>query len=100
MEQVEGVARACCVFDEEKKKILGFYEGGAEKRAVKEKDRGEKLPPFMLPNRFCPIEECRSQKMERLIESGFWRKGGKREDESGRSDPGMYLSGRDAILSV
>lgn len=74
MEQVEGVARACCVFDEEKKKILGFYEGGAEKRAVKKKI-GEKLPPFMLPNRFCPIERMLLTKngkidRKRLLEEG------------------------------
>ena len=74
MEQVEGVARACCVFDEEKKKILGFYEGGAEKRAVKKKI-GEKLPPFMLPNRFCPIERMPLTKngkidRKRLLEEG------------------------------
>lgn len=56
MEQIDQVSRACCIFDEEKKKILGFYKGEIEKRELKRK-MGEKLPVFMLPNRFCQVEQ-------------------------------------------
>ena len=51
MEKVEEVVRACCIFDLESKKILAFYEGDIEKRELKSQ-MGERLPAFMLPNRF------------------------------------------------
>ena len=55
MEQVEEIERACCIFDEEKKKILAFYQGNIEKRELKQK-MGIRLPAFMLPNGFYPVE--------------------------------------------
>ena len=55
MEQVEEIERACCIFDEEKKKILAFYQGNIEKRELKQK-MGTRLPAFMLPNGFYPVE--------------------------------------------
>jgi len=56
MNGVEEVLRCCCIFDEKKNKIAAFYEGAIEKRALKRK-LGEKLPMFMLPNVFYPLEE-------------------------------------------
>ena len=41
--------------DEEKKKILAFYQGNIEKRELKQK-MGIRLPAFMLPNGFYPVE--------------------------------------------
>lgn len=56
MNGVEEVLRCCCIFDEKKNKIAAFYEGAIEKRDLKRK-LGEKLPMFMLPNVFYPLEE-------------------------------------------
>ena len=54
MEKVEEVVRACCIFDSESKKILAFYEGDIEKRTLK-RQMGERIPTFMLPNRFFQV---------------------------------------------
>lgn len=56
MEQVEEISRACCIFDAENKRIFAFYQGKIEKRELK-KRLSRKLPAFMLPNRFCPVDE-------------------------------------------
>ena len=61
MEQVEGVARACCVFDEEKKKILGFYEGVRRETGGKEKDRGEASAIYAAKS-FLPYRENAAHK--------------------------------------
>lgn len=55
MEQVDEIIRACCIFDGESKKILAFYEGNIEKRELKRK-MAQRLPMFMLPNRFYRME--------------------------------------------
>ena len=57
MDQVDAIVRACCIFHEEKKRILAFYEGEIEKREIV-KALSKILPPFMIPNAF--------QKMEHL----------------------------------
>lgn len=56
MEQVEEIQRACCIFDEAGKKIIGFYQGDIDRRSLK-KQMGTRLPAFMLPNRFCQVQE-------------------------------------------
>ncbi|MBS6196425.1 MAG: amino acid adenylation domain-containing protein [Clostridiales bacterium] len=56
MEQVEEITRACCIFDQENKKIVAFYEGTIGKRELKKK-MADRLPMYMLPNRFCPVEQ-------------------------------------------
>ncbi len=48
------VERVCCVYDEEKKRILLFYVGKAEKKALSAFLR-EKLPPYMVPNSLKPL---------------------------------------------
>ena len=50
MEQIDQVSRACCIFDEEKKKILGFYKGEIEKRELKRKMHQELLCVYFTPN--------------------------------------------------
>jgi amino acid adenylation domain-containing protein len=51
----EGIESSCCVYDEEKKKICLFYTGSAtqDKLAMNLK---EKLPRYMLPNRYERID--------------------------------------------
>ena len=55
MERVEAIRRVCCVFYEEKGRIIAFYEGDIEKKEiVAEISKG--LPPFMIPNVFSKVE--------------------------------------------
>ncbi len=50
----EDVERVCCMYDMEKHRILLFYVGGAEKKALAGYLR-EKLPDFMIPNSLTPV---------------------------------------------
>ncbi|MGI6020650.1 MAG: amino acid adenylation domain-containing protein [Lachnospiraceae bacterium] len=54
MERVEEVVRGCCIFDAEKNRIVGYYQGDIEKGELKKK-MGAYLPAFMLPNRFVRV---------------------------------------------
>ncbi len=56
MEKVEEVKRSCCFFDTQKNKIVCFYQGGIDKRALCKKLAGY-LPDYMIPNIFRQIEE-------------------------------------------
>ena len=56
MEQVQGVERGCCIFDEHKGKINGFYVGNIEKTDVIKYLR-ENLPVFMVPNTLTKIDK-------------------------------------------
>lgn len=47
---VDGVSRACSIYDDKHKKIILFYTGEIEKEELSEKMH-EKLPPFMLPSK-------------------------------------------------
>ena len=51
---VAGVERVCCLFWESKQRIVAFYEGAADKKAVLSAVRAS-LPTFMLPNSFVPL---------------------------------------------
>lgn len=55
MNAVEGIKRSCCIFDTEKNKIVGFYEGDMDKREFA-RALSKKLPKFMIPNVLCPVE--------------------------------------------
>ena len=56
MEKVEGVERSCCIFNEQKGKLYGFYVGNIEKDEVV-KYLKENLPVFMVPNKITQIEK-------------------------------------------
>ena len=56
MEKVEGVERSCCIFNEQKGKLYGFYVGNIEKDEVI-KYLKENLPVFMVPNKITQIEK-------------------------------------------
>lgn len=51
MEKVPGVERVCCLFLEEKNKIMACYEGEAEKRSIAG-ELSKTLPRYMIPNIF------------------------------------------------
>lgn len=52
----DGVSRACCIYDSDKKKLILFYTGERDKKKLEEELRGV-LPPFMLPNKVIALDE-------------------------------------------
>ena len=53
---LDGVSRACCIYDEPNTKIIGFYVGTPEAKEIID-GLAEKLPRFMIPNVFCKVEQ-------------------------------------------
>ncbi len=53
---VEGVDRACCLYDEKKQRICLAYSGTAEKESVTEGMK-IKLPPYMIPGKTVRFED-------------------------------------------
>ena len=53
---VDGVSRACCLYDHKKKKIVMFYTGDIEKEVLSERMK-EKLPEFMVPRKTVRLDE-------------------------------------------
>ena len=47
--KVEGVVNSCCIFDDNKKKIILYYTGDCSKAELVSFSR-EKLPRYMIPN--------------------------------------------------
>ena len=56
MENIEGISRACCIFDEKKSKPYGFYVGDMEKRELHHL-MSSSLPPFMVPGALRKVEQ-------------------------------------------
>ena len=50
IEDVEGVKRACCIFDNDRSLIYGFYQGSPAEADVRREMKKE-LPSYMVPNR-------------------------------------------------
>lgn len=50
-----GIERCCCVFDEPKQKLYGFYIGSADKTSVYEQLR-LLLPVYMIPGALQPVD--------------------------------------------
>lgn len=53
---IPGIERCCCIFDEKKQKLYGFYIGEIEKKELHGRLR-ERLPIFMVPGILCPVTE-------------------------------------------
>lgn len=53
---IEGVQRCCCIYDEKKHRIHGFYVGEKEENLLQQQIR-MKLPVFMAPNTLMKLEE-------------------------------------------
>ena len=51
-----GVSRACCLYNEKRKKLLLFYVGSADKEALVEHLRAQ-LPGYMVPGKVSHIEQ-------------------------------------------
>lgn len=56
MEAAPEVERACCVFDEKKSKLYGFYIGNIDKKELHNKMK-DTLPIFMIPGALRQVEE-------------------------------------------
>ena len=54
--QVPGIERACCIFEERRSKLLGFYVGDMDKKEL-HKALSEKLPVFMVPGSLTQVEQ-------------------------------------------
>ena len=53
---VPGVRRGCCLYEHSTQKIVALFEGDRDTRELTEALK-EKLPGYMLPNRFVALEE-------------------------------------------
>ena len=51
-----GIERCCCIFDEVKSKLYGFYVGALDKKELHRKLR-ERLPEFMIPNALRKLDD-------------------------------------------
>lgn len=56
MMDIKEVVRSCCLFEEEKSKLYGFYIGTLSKKELHEKLK-ETLPTFMIPTKLIQLEE-------------------------------------------
>ncbi len=55
MEQIEGVDRACCIFDHARSLVYGFYQGEAGTGQVR-RELKQKLPSYMIPNKLKKVD--------------------------------------------
>lgn len=53
---IEGVERCCCIFDEKKSRLKGYYIGSIEKDELHLEMKG-KLPAFMIPGIIRKVDE-------------------------------------------
>ena len=51
----DDVLRACCIFDQDNNKILGFYEGEATKKAITH-ELMQKIPKYMIPSELVHVD--------------------------------------------
>ena len=53
---LDQVQQACCIYDEEKYRLIAFYTGTEDQKAIIEELK-KKLPEYMIPNRFRYLEQ-------------------------------------------
>ncbi|MCR5283347.1 MAG: amino acid adenylation domain-containing protein [Lachnospiraceae bacterium] len=53
---LDQVQQACCIYDEEKYRLIAFYTGCEDQKAIIEQLK-KKLPEYMIPNRFRYLEQ-------------------------------------------
>ena len=56
MAAINGVERCCCVFDEKKSRLKGFYIGNIDRESLHAAMKA-KLPDFMIPGILRQVEE-------------------------------------------
>ena len=72
---IPGIERCCCVFDEKKQKLYGFYIGEIEKKELHGRLR-ELLPIFMVPGILCPVTEFPLTKNGKVDRKGLLERRG------------------------
>jgi non-ribosomal peptide synthetase component F len=79
MESIDKIERACCIFDEAKSRLYGFYVGDMDKKEFHSVLR-EKLPEFMVPSALRNIEEMPLTKNGKIDRKALFemKGGGKR----------------------
>lgn len=74
-QSLDGITRACCLFDDRKKKLLMFYSGDREKSEVLSELKNL-LPPFMIPGKIYRIDEMPMTKNGKIDRSCLKKQGG------------------------
>ena len=75
-----GIERACTFFDDKKNKVVAFYVGDDDKRAIIDEMK-TKVPEFMVPNIFMQVDEMpltKNGKLDRNYLKELYRDGGNR----------------------
>ena len=74
MNAVQDVQRSCCVFQEKKNRIAGFYMGDAEPAEVR-RDLKDKLPAYMVPAKLVRLESMPLNKNGQTDRAGLKKMG-------------------------
>lgn len=53
---LDGIQRACCLYDKDNSRIVLFYTGDLESREIKRQIK-MLIPKYMIPNVFCKVDE-------------------------------------------
>ena len=56
IQEIDGIVRACCVFDEKRSKLYAFYIGTPERGQLYQTLK-QQLPEFMVPGAFRKVNE-------------------------------------------
>lgn len=78
MGRLPGVERCCCVFEEKRSRLKGFYIGSAEPDAVHAAMR-ETLPVFMIPGFLRRVEELPLTKNGKIDRKALLELGGRKK---------------------
>ena len=79
LNSLSGIERACTFFDEKKNRVVAFYVGIEDKRALIDEMK-TKVPEFMVPNVFMQVEEMpltKNGKIDRNYLKEMYQNGGK-----------------------
>ncbi len=71
----DGITRACCLYNNVKKRIILFYTGERESKELLTELR-DVLPPFMLPNKLERLEEMPLNKNGKIDRNALKKLGG------------------------
>ena len=104
MNAVENVQRSCCIFQEEKNRIVGFYMGEIEPAGIRRKLK-EKLPVYMVPPKLIRMQVMPLNKKRKDRQGIFAEDGGadiKRKEKSMRREQLEYAAAplRDTAVSI
>ncbi|MGB4985314.1 MAG: amino acid adenylation domain-containing protein [Erysipelotrichaceae bacterium] len=73
---IQDVTRCCCVFDEDKHRLYGYYIGQVDKEIIFQKLQ-ERLPSHMIPTRLVQIEEFELNKNGKIDRKKLLERKGK-----------------------